>query len=68
MKLHDLFKEHSQNDQERFDDIHRMFETIKDNHLAHIQESIHKLEADVGWIKWFLGSVILGLIYIILKG
>jgi len=68
MNMTELFREHSEKDEERFDEIHGMFETIKDNHLAHIQESIHKLEVDVGWIKWFLGSVILALLYMILKG
>lgn len=65
--ISEIIQKHAEADEERFEEIQEMFSTIKENHLAHMQTALEKLATDVQWIKWFLGSVILALLYIIIK-
>ncbi len=40
---------------------------ILTNHLPHIEADMKALKVEIEWIKWFMGAVILGLVFIILK-
>ncbi len=67
----EYFAHHEQDDERRFADLKNDTSEIKsdiklmrENHLAHIQESIGKLETsyaklgnDIRWFKWILGAI-----------
>ena len=73
----DMLKAHTENEERRFNAIEHGSETIKNNHLAHIEEDISDIQkkqsthsSDIGWIKWLvtttLGAVIVGIISAVL--
>jgi hypothetical protein len=68
MSVTKLLREHFEEDEKAFKEIGTDIKIIKENHLAHMQASLEGLSRDIQWIKYFLGSVVLALIYMNLKG
>lgn len=59
------FSEHMASDEKMFTKISEDLEKIKDNHLAHIQSAMEKMQLDVAktkndmsWVKWFVFSAL----------
>ncbi len=65
--IESLMREHIDNDRERFVEIADTLKDMKENHLAHIQESIIKLETNYDWIKWGVLAVVGGMIAVYFK-
>ena len=80
--LEDRLIEHMSNDEKVYQKIASDIEKIKDNHLAHIQGSMHSMQQDiavvtndVSWLKrWFwvvvttsIGSLFTGMVSLLLK-
>ena len=76
------FKSHCEQNQKDFDDIKNTLNKIKDNHLAHLAESVNKIENTIievqtnqSWqLKFFwvivsavLGSLVVGVLGLIMK-
>ena len=75
----EILKEHTEREDQRFDQLVNDIEKIKDNHLYHIEKDlagIHikmaALSADLSWVKWgvvlVLGALVTGSIALIFKG
>lgn len=59
------FSEHIVSDEKMFTKISDDLDKIKDNHLAHIQVAMEKMQLDVektkndmSWVKWFVFSAL----------
>lgn len=59
------FSEHMVSDEKMFTKISDDLDKIKDNHLAHIQVAMEKMQLDVektkndmSWVKWFVFSAL----------
>lgn len=45
---------HTEDDRRSFDHIGERLVKITDNHLAHLQDAVANLKADIVWIKWIV--------------
>jgi hypothetical protein len=69
-KLQEAFSHHSKMDDERFQGLQTTLNIIKDNHLAHIEKSLNKIENDFIAVKtnqewqlkffWIIATGVLG--------
>lgn len=67
--------DHIKDDEKGFGTIHQALSMIKENHLAHIEQSMAKQATDIGWLKQFfwliasasVGSLVVALMNLILQ-
>lgn len=49
--LRQIMVEHMDQDSRLFSRLDDALESIKDNHLAHIQKSVAEMETNIGWLR-----------------
>ncbi len=66
-KIADVISAHAESDRQNFsvlrdtnEEIRDDIKTIKENHLAHIQASMTKLETEVSWMQKFIWIILTG--------
>ena len=60
--IYQLLRDHTEDEQARFERIEAALEKILTNDLVHIKSVVNSLKSDLTWIKWLIVAVLGGMI------